>query len=257
MNVFFVCFLVAFFVFAGVFFVKEGLNGKNGGCGLLLAFAIIFVVLWFIVQSCEQYEEDWGEHGRFTPKQEQISSSTVPVSFKPTATSGGVYYPTYEMDRHNPDNIPSSGNKFWDEGFEKGFRDGFFDFSNKTPYKSYKFTSNYQRGKDASFKWGYWIGYSSSYKNLKRLSSIEVQELIENRKNLQGNDADKPTSSEKKQSDDFHQGYQKGYQDGEDDGVEDLDYRTSYDANSTYSVSDDYINGYKAGYEAGYNDYKE
>lgn len=64
--------LIILIVFLGSFLVKNGFKGEGGGCGVLVAFAIVGFVIWFFFKFCEQYEEDWGEHGRYAPKEYKI-----------------------------------------------------------------------------------------------------------------------------------------------------------------------------------------
>lgn len=65
-------FLIVFIIVIGAALVKNGFSGNGGGCGLLAAAAIVIGVVWFLVKSCQSYEEDWGPHGRFAPRKYKI-----------------------------------------------------------------------------------------------------------------------------------------------------------------------------------------
>jgi heme A synthase len=64
--------LIILIIAIGYFLVKSGFNGEGGGCGLLIAIAIVILVVLFLAKSCQAYEEDWGEHGRYAPKEYKI-----------------------------------------------------------------------------------------------------------------------------------------------------------------------------------------
>lgn len=170
-------FLVIFIIVILGLLVKYGYDGSAGGCGCVISSLIVVFVVYVLVKSCEQYEHDWGDHGRYTPKTEKTNdyaadvidsishSATINDSAqKPTETVEEKRQTVSNKDREETSKTRRTTDTARDDyrrGYHDGYNDGESDGANGSEYglsHGRHGTRDYQRG----YAYGYENGYNDA-----------------------------------------------------------------------------------------------